>query len=610
MKVFWKLLSVLVVTAVVVGQLVMIRPVGAEPARQTATSTASVQATSEPVPATSTRPVLSLPKGSGQAVDSRFGAIESFWAAEEAAELNVGWERILFYWNQIQPTGSDDWNTLHVLEEWLDEANAQDRTVLGVLKNTPEWAADGEGGAAAVPKGLYLPVNDPDNLWAAYTRQTAEYYAPLGVHNWIIWNEPDIAADVYGYEFAGSMRDYYQLLKVAYKSIKAVDPEATIHLGGMTYWHDPGYLRKFLKIVLADPDAAENGYFFDVITLHIYFRPESIPQIVGNAFNAQAEAGIVPPKEVWVNETNARPSMDPEWPVEVVRFHIDLEQQAWYMVQATALSFASGASHVGVYKLVDVNISPGEESWGLIRPHDFSKRPAFYAYQNTIKYLSGFEFPVRRQQFDDYMIVNFKRPEGATRVLWARHETPVTVRIPAISEQAVLADYMGNETIIEPKDGYYIFDLAGTVCYEECLMGGPPLFLIEEGVEVERIPDAPAAIGIPTITPTPVESPTSTETATPTITPTPTTLPTAVPTDTPEPTATNTPELMAAFTPTATSFATEVAQVVDDGETAVTTDAVSQLETPDSMPAFWLMGAAGLLVFLLVSVFIWQKRSG
>ncbi|MCZ7668302.1 MAG: hypothetical protein M5U34_14490 [Chloroflexi bacterium] len=32
---------------------------------------------------------------------------------------------------------------------------------------------------------------------------------------------------------------------------------------------------------------------------------------------------------------------------------------------------------MGVYKLVDVNIAPGEESWGLIRPYDFSKRPAF-----------------------------------------------------------------------------------------------------------------------------------------------------------------------------------------------------------------------------------------
>ena len=98
-------------------------------------------------------------------VDPRFGAIESFWAAQEAAELGIGWERILFYWNEIQPKDADDWNTLHVLEEWLVEADTQGRTVVGLLKNTPAWATDGEpfGG---VPRGLYLPVDDPDNLWA------------------------------------------------------------------------------------------------------------------------------------------------------------------------------------------------------------------------------------------------------------------------------------------------------------------------------------------------------------------------------------------------------------------------------------------------------------
>ncbi len=564
MKAAWKLLSILFVLVVAAGGLTLSRSVGAAPGRQTA-------------------------------VDPRFGAIESFWAAEEAAELGVGWERILFYWNEIQPTSADDWNTLHVLEEWLHEANAHDRTVLGVLKNTPAWAADGEGGAAAVPKGLYLPVNDPNNLWAEYTRKAAEYYAPLGVHNWIIWNEPDIAPNVYGHEFSGSMTDYYQLLKVAYKSIKAVDPDATIHLGGMTYWHDPGYLRKFLKVVLADPEAAENNYFFDVLTLHIYFRPESVTQIVGNAYNAQAEAGIVPPKPVWVNETNARPSMDPEWPVEVVRFHIDLEQQAWYMVQATALGFAAGATHMGVYKLVDVNIAPGEESWGLIRPYDFSKRPAFYAYQNTIKYLSGFELPVRRQQYDDFMAVNFRRPEGVTRILWARHERPVTVRVPAAAETAVLADYMGNETVIKPENGYYILDLAAAVCYEECLIGGPPLFLLEEAV-VERLPDAPGFIGYPTLTPTPAESPTPTATATPVATETPTASPTATETPTAVPTETPTATLTASPTATTAPSATPTAVGV------VLTESVQ----PGNYAAYWVLSAAGLLVLVLAGV--WWKN--
>ncbi|HRO91419.1 MAG TPA: hypothetical protein PLC06_13045, partial [Promineifilum sp.] len=139
----------------------------------------------------------------------RFGIVEAFWKPEESAELGVGWDRILFYWNEIQPTGPDDWNTLHVLEEWLDDARAENREVMGLLKNTPPWATDAEP-FSGVPRGLYLPIDDPGNLWAGYVRKVVQYYAPLGVHRWIIWNEPEIEAGVYGHEFSGSTRDYYQ----------------------------------------------------------------------------------------------------------------------------------------------------------------------------------------------------------------------------------------------------------------------------------------------------------------------------------------------------------------------------------------------------------------
>ena len=174
-----------------------------------------------------------------------------------------------------------------------------------------------------------------------------------------------------------------------------------------------------------------------------------------------------------------------------------------------------------------------------------------------------------------------------------------------MAETAVLADHLGNETIITPENGYYILDLAGTVCYEECLMGGPPMFLMEEDIGEQRIPDAPASIGNPTITPTPAESPTPTATGTPlptetaVATETPIATETAVPTDTPQPTltSTNTPA------PTSTPVATEVAQMIVEA-----TAAPSPPSASDSNVGFWFLGGAGLLVLLLVGVFIVQKR--
>jgi hypothetical protein len=467
------------------------------------------------------------PAAAQQPVDQRFGAVESFWAAREAAELGVGWERILFYWNEIQPTGPNDWNTLHVLEEWLHEANAHNRTVVGVLKNSPGWATDSPY-ASGVPRGLYLPDDDPDNLWANYVRRVVQYYAPLGVHNWAIWNEPDIAPGTYGHEFSGTMADYYQLMKVSYRVIKQHDPTATVHLGGMTYWHDPGYLGRYLGLVAADPTAAENNYYFDVISLHVYFRPETIQLIVGSAFAAQQAAGITPMKAVWVNETNARPSMDPEWPVQVQSFTVDLDQQGWFIIQAFALGFAAGAGRISVYKLVDVNLPPGGESWGLIRPHDFSKRPAYYAYQTLIKHTAGFTYPVRRQQEPTHFIVGFQRPQGLTRVLWARGQAPVAVTLPATAESASLVTALGEVQTIRAEEGVYRLELAGARCYGECYMGGPPVFVVEPEISDEPPPTA-TAVSSPTatippppgITPSPEPTATATAVASPTPSPTP-----------------------------------------------------------------------------------------
>ena len=530
------------------------------------------------------------------AADPRFGAVESFWAPNEAADLKVGWDRILFYWNEIQPTGPEDWNGLHVLEEWLVDANDNGRTILGLLKNTPVWATDGEP-FSGVPRGLYLPVNDPGNLWANYVRRVAAHYGPRGVHNWIVWNEPDIEAGVYGYEFGGSTEDYYRLVKVAYQAIKAVDPTATIHLGGMTYWHDPSFMRRYLRIVTADPEAADNNYFFDVISLHIYFRPESMPIIIGNAFAAQVEMGISPLKEVWVNETNARPSSDPEWPVQVELFPLDLEQQAWYIPQAFALGFYAGAARMGVYKLLDVNIAPGDESWGLIRPYDFSKRPAYYAYQNTIKYLSGFTYPVRRETGDNYFIVSFPRPQGVTRVMWARYGAPVTLQVPALADSAQLVDVMGEIEMVTAVDGFYNVTLAGARCAGECLIGGPPLFLVEDGVIAGEIPAA---------LPQPTAAVTATATAvlTPTLTLTPTPTPSPFPTETPVPTATAT----STPSPTPTDTAVPTLPPVALAATATPTLAVTAVgETADGQASWWFIGAG-----IIVGLFLWgvSRRGG
>lgn len=462
--------------------------------------------------------------------DPRFGAVEAFWAPDEAAAAGVGWERILFYWREIQPTGPQDWNTLHVLEEWLTAAQAQGREVVGVLKQTPAWATDGVENAG-IPRGLYLPPDHSDNLWANYVRRIAAYYGPRGVHHWVIWNEPDIAAGVHGYEFAGSVADYYRLLKVAYVVMKETDPQAVIHLAGLTFWHDevagqPQYLQRLLEIAAADPSAADHHLYFDVISLHIYFRSESVPLIVASLDDIQRQFGL--DKPIWINETNAAPNQDPAWPVARREFDVSLDQQAWFLVQAHALGFAAGAARIGVYKFSDVLAAPGSEPFGLLRA-DLTPRPAYAAYQQMTQLLGGFT-QVSLSSTAAYHRVTFRQPERLVHVLWARAQLGTLAAAPATagSAQATLIDLSGQAQPITAINGNYLIPLAGANCDSECIIGGAPRYLLEP------LPQ-------PTITPPPTATapppPTAVVQPIPSITPPPT-LTRIIP---PSPTATSAP---------------------------------------------------------------------
>jgi hypothetical protein len=240
--------------------------------------------------------------------DARFGAVEAYMAPDKAAELRVGWDRMVVRWHERQPDGPDQWNVSGEETERVTAALAAGREMVILLLGTPAWATDGPA-IGGVPRGLSLPVDDPNNLWAAYVRRIVGEYAGR-VDRWIIWNEPDIAPEDYGAQFAGSVQDYYQLLKVAYLAARQVNPRAAIHLAGMTHWHDvvhkrKPYLQRLLEAASKDPTARRNNFYFDVVTLHIYFRTETVFEIIALYQNILWRFGLRQP--IWLNETNAAP---------------------------------------------------------------------------------------------------------------------------------------------------------------------------------------------------------------------------------------------------------------------------------------------------------------
>ncbi len=426
-------------------------------------------------------PGLGNPAGL-DAPDPRFGLVEAFWDPQAAAESGAGWERVLFLWSAIQPNGPDDWNGFQVPDALLETARAAGREVVGVLKSTPAWATEGPP-LSGVPRGLTLPLDDPGNLWAGFVRKVVTYYAPKGVHRWVIWNEPEIDPGVTGHEWNGSVDDYAKLLRVAYHVAKAADPQATIHLAGLSYWHDAvrgreQYLERLLTALDSDPQAPQHGYYFDVVSLHIYFTSDSVLTIVNAFRDILRRHGL--DKPIWINETNAAPDRDPAWPVSRPNFHVTLEQQSAFLLQAFALGLAAGAERIAVYKLVDPALPPGGEDFGLLRP-DGSRRPAFTAFQIITRYYAGTQAAVLNQMVPVTQ-VTLDRGGRTTRVLWARTPGRVFVRLPAFAPTALLVAQAGVIQTLRAEQGTYTLELPGASCdpVDGCIIGGPTFLLVEE----------------------------------------------------------------------------------------------------------------------------------
>lgn len=499
--------------------------------------------------------------------DARFGAVEAFWDPAAAVEAGVGWERILFYWSELQPKGPEDWNGYHVPDDWLTLAAQQGREVIGLIKHTPAWATEGLPGCG-VPKGLDLPVDDPGNLWATFVRRVIEIYGDR-INRWVIWNEPDIELETYGNEWCGSSEQYYRLLKVAYLVAHEVDPDVQIHLAGLTFWHNRDYLDQFLDHAVEDPTAPAHGYYFDVVTVHIYFQTDSVPYVINEARAPLRAHGLEKP--IWVNETNASPDSDPEWPLVRPRWRVSLEEQASFLLQSFALGLSAGVERIAVYKLKDVGLPPGGEPFGLIRP-DGSRRPAFEAYKLITRHYAG-TIGGREERHALYQVVTLNRGDATTRVLWARQDSDVTVTVPALAPEARLIDQTGAEQQIAAQDGAYTLTLPAARCADEhagCIIGGPT-YLLVEGVGGTA---PPVATAVPEPTETPVVTPTAAVTVTASITPTVIVTPTVTPTsEPPTPSATLTP--LPTETPTRTAMATSTSSA-----TPTATETPSPTETP------------------------------
>ncbi|HVC82608.1 MAG TPA: hypothetical protein VNL35_19140 [Chloroflexota bacterium] len=430
----------------------------------------------------STGQVGDTPGQPATARDPRFGVVEGFAKPRDATILGVGWERMVFWWKSLQPTGPDSWNNFATAHDTTINAElAAGRQIAGLLINTPAWAASNPSARdASPPKGLYLPYHDPNNYWGHFVGLIAKRYAGR-IDNWIIWNEVNIPSGQF-HTWAGSDADYARLVQVAYLAARAANPHARIILAGDPYWYDHGAL--FVKLLtLLTADHAHNASF-DVVNLHLYSRPSDMAKIVAWYRATLTRFGLSKP--IWIAETNAIPYDDPARSLPRGHFYASLDDQASFIVQAFAIDLAMGVQRIEVNRMVDgSDFTAGGEPFGLVR-NDGSVRPAFFAYRTVVDLFSGVTGGTEHLDTTTgiYTVVLHK-PGATLTVVWNQRPTAATARIAALGPTATVYDKFGQRSTVHARNGVFSLPLwpatgnTNSADPSDYVIGGSPLIVVQ-----------------------------------------------------------------------------------------------------------------------------------
>jgi hypothetical protein len=166
-------------------------------------------------------------------------------------------------WPHLEPKhGQWDFQTS---DKFVALAEQQHVVALFPLVLTPPWAS-----AHPAEKSYYSPGNagPPKDIadWQEYVQMVATRYKGR-IHEYEIWNEPNLKG-FYG----GSIPEMVQMARVAYQTLKRVDPTVTVCSPSATETPGVAWLDAYLK--------AGGGKYADVIGFHFYSDPGPPEQTV------------------------------------------------------------------------------------------------------------------------------------------------------------------------------------------------------------------------------------------------------------------------------------------------------------------------------------------
>jgi hypothetical protein len=213
--------------------------------------------------------------------------------------------------------------------------------------------------------------------WREYVRQVARRYQK-DIHFWEIWNEEN-GEDFY--KPLPNARDYVGLLRAAHDTIKAIDPKATVVLGGLQMngiipnpW-SPVKVENFLQKIYD----AGGGPCFDVANIHPYVLatkeegPAYAARLVRETLRVMASNGDAQ-KPLWITETGL--ATGPSVTEQMQAQHLSGLYREWGSIPQVK------AIYWFLLRDMDKAVCGGEDSMGLITTAG-RRKPAFDAFKRA-----------------------------------------------------------------------------------------------------------------------------------------------------------------------------------------------------------------------------------
>ena len=307
-----------------------------------------------------------------------FNGTQAIWLSDAnlARELDgvaatgSHWLRVDFPWSALEPNrrGTYEWEPADRL---VAAANARGIHLLALAAYTPFWDR---------PPGTTDHYQPTDPIaYAEFVRAAAQRYAPLGLHAWEIWNEPNMRDF---WQPAPDAARYTTLLKLAAAAIHSVDPSGFVVSGGVAPADDSSGYSIATNEFVTDIFANGGGPYLDAVGIHPYSFPYApmYPASWNTFYMTSATHAIMVrygagAKQIWGTEIG--------WGTGTAPKAVSEATQATMAAQAiTAWSNFSFAGNLFWYNWQDISPDRSQvfANMGVLR-YDGSAKPALAVFR-------------------------------------------------------------------------------------------------------------------------------------------------------------------------------------------------------------------------------------